>query len=100
MKQNKVFTVFIFLQLILFACAPQGNAPSATATDQTLVEPTATLSPQTTPTLIPSNFPSLVWLPSFHSSEWHDDKVLTIRNGTGAFEPSPVDIKFFWDYTP
>ncbi len=93
MKQTPLFGILILSLLILSACAPSvGNANPATSPDPTL-------TPQTAPTLITSNFPSLVWLPLFHSSEWHEDKVLTIRNGQGAFEPAPVDIGLFWDYT-
>lgn len=94
MKQTTLFGILALFLLLLSACTPAaGNSVPTTS-------PGPTSTPQTTPTSIPSNFPSLVWLPLFHGSESHDGKVLTIRDGQGAFEPSPVDIGLLWDYAP
>jgi hypothetical protein len=87
MKQSTAFSILIPLLLTLSSCLPALEVFTPTPLDPT-------------PTPAASKFPSLVWLPLFHSSVDHDDKVLTIRDGQGAFEPSPLDIGLLWDYTP
>jgi hypothetical protein len=88
MKQSTAFGILTLLLLTLFSCVPA------------LEVSTPTPPVNTTSTPGSSKFPSLVWLPLFHSSVDHDGKVLTIRDGQGAFEPSPLDIGLLWGYTP
>lgn len=97
--------LILFSALLLVACslgeviAPSPGPPGpVTPINQTTL-PNATSTALAVPaTEIPS-WPSLVWLPFAHSSESHDGRVLAVRNGQGAFEPAPVAIGMFWDYT-
>lgn len=85
--KRAIFCILILSLLIPSACAPSIETTSPNPASQT------------TPTLLSFKFPSLVWLPLFHGSESHENKVLAIRDGQGAFEPTPVDIGLFWDYS-
>lgn len=87
MKQFTLFGILFLSVLTLSSCAPLPGIYTPT--------PPA----ESTPTPAASKFPSLVWLPLFHSSESHENKVLTVRDRQGAFEPSPVEIGLFWDYS-
>jgi Tol biopolymer transport system component len=91
MMKRAIFCILILSMLIPSACVPAIESVS------TITSPNPTS--ETRPTFIPSKFPSLVWLPLFHSSEFHENKVLTVRDGQGAFEPSPIEIGLFWDYS-
>lgn len=103
MKRRQL--LILISTLLLMACGLGKVLPSSleppgpTAINQAATLPGATSTPQLAPDPV-LNWPALVWLPFAHSSESHDGKVLTIRSDQGAFEPAPVEIGMFWDYTP
>jgi len=97
--------LILFSALLLIACglgeviAPSARPPDPVTPINQATLPNATSTALAVPASEIPSWPSLVWLPFTHSSESHDGKVLAVRNGQGAFEPAPVPIGMFWDYT-
>ncbi len=110
---NILVAVTLVSMLGLAACKVQSASTSVVPTPvsiiPTLPQPTPTQTPTTTPsptpTIMPvtplpfSGAPELVWLRYPYGTSADFPNVLSVRDGIPAYEPSPVHIAHFWDYS-